>query len=222
MRIFRFHPYDLIIVVLVLMLIGRHMPGDTSSSDWKIANRHLVRGEFAQATQGYDAVIAKQPTFERAYFYRGVALFYLDRHSEAGAHFRRSLELGGDDYVLFWQYLASRRSGGGGEAELRAAIAERRLAANAWPGVLGAVLLGDAQITDAVKLIRVAPPKQQQGRLAEVFFYAGHRRLIDGDRRGALRLFQKAVETQATNYLEVTAAASELIRAAANPGELKK
>lgn len=215
MRFARLHPYDLIIVVLMLVLISRHLPGGGAMSEWTSANRHLVRGEFALAVEGYDAVLAKRPTFERAYFHRGVALFYLDRYSEAGTHFRRSLELGGDDYVLFWQYLASRRSGGGGEAELRAAIAERGLAANAWPGVLGALLLGEVKIRDAVKLIRRAPPKQQQGRLAEVLFYAGQRRLIDGDRPGALRFFQKAVETRATNYLEVTAAASELTRAAA-------
>ncbi|MEO5335585.1 MAG: hypothetical protein H7841_01640 [Magnetospirillum sp. WYHS-4] len=208
---FRLRLIDLVLVLLIGIMAIRHWPYDPAKEAWRVGFRQMIAGDHETALARFDDVLTAQPGFQRAFFYRGYSLFFLGRFNEAAQDFSEGLSLGGDPYMLFWRYMARRRSGAEGDGELLAGLRERNLDLDGWPGILGATLMGTAS-EDAVLARAVGENADSQaGLLAEAHFYLGQRRLIEGERDKALAHFRKAVATGAINYLEQSAAAQEVL-----------
>jgi lipoprotein NlpI len=207
---FRVHILDLFIAILIGILVVRHWPADPAREAWRAAFQDLMRGEYAAALPNLDRVLTAEPRFHRGFFYRGFALFFLGQFGDAARDFDEGLALGGDSYMLFWRYLAKRRQGGSGEAELLAGLADRELSLQEWPGILAAGMLRMATEDAVLDLAGAAPPDVRAGRVAEARFYLGQARLLAGDREGAVAHFRAAEATGAANYLEWRAATAEL------------
>lgn len=206
----RIHPLDGIILLLVAILVPRQWPGDPGKLAWKAGYENMARGEFSEAVDRFDQVLAERPDFDRAYFFRGFSLYYLRRHAEAAQDFDAGLALGGDPYMLFWRYMAKRRIGVDGAEELRAGLRQHSLDVKAWPGVLGAALLNEATAESVLDAAGAAPPERQAGWRTEAHFYLGQRHLLEGRREAARAHFMKAVEAGAVNYMEHGAAVHEI------------
>ena len=219
MRGFRPHPYDLIIVTLLVVLIARQWPQDPEKVAWRTANLHLARAEYEQAVEQFDRVLELRPEADRALFYRGIALFYLGRYRESAMSMDAGLQMNGDPFMLFWRYMARAHGEGGtaGQAELRQGLRERGLKTSTWPGVLAGALLGEATEEKTLELALSGAPGDKAGHAAEAFFYLGQRRLLEGKTPEATALFARAVNTRARNYLEYLGAAEELRRRGAPP-----
>lgn len=143
--------------------------------------------------------------------------FYLGRYAEAESLMREAVAKGAGterDYALLWLYLSAERQGGRGKA----AVAEHLENVDAKK-FIGAILRFLTDSIDSDALLRQASEEAKMTRLnlAEAHFFIGQKRLIQGRRDDALIAFQRAVDTQASPYREVTYARMELQRAQA-PG----
>lgn len=144
----------------------------------------------------------------------GAVQLYLGRAAEAETLLRDAVANGSGDereFALLWLYLAAERQGGRG----REAIAEHVDATDAKK-LTGAMLRHLVGTFDRDGLLRQAAEKPAMERLnlAEAHFFIGQRLLAQGQRDDALRHFQRAVDTGATPYREVSFARLELMRAA--------
>ncbi len=217
MRIGRFHVYDLIIVLAVAILLVRHMPVqerdpavEAARAALRAGAQHFERGEYAEAADLFAEAALVFPDNTSPYFGRGMALFFLERFNEAERAFAEGVERTNDPYLLYWRYLADRRSGGEGDERLRRDAEAMGLEPGTWRGAVVQILLGEADEQKAVAMASRAPGKQRAGWLCEAYFYLGERKLLDGDAKAAEKLFRKALGTRATKYIEYAAAAEEL------------
>ncbi len=217
MRIWKFHIYDIVILALVLILVWRHWPQPAGLAEWKAAYAHMMRGEYELAAKRFDDVIQIRPDADRAYFYRGLSLYFAGHYTESEAEFNTGLRSGGDAYGLYWKFLARQRRGGGGEEDLATGMKERGLDPRSWPGILGAALLGQADETAVMTQAAASPPNQRAGRMAEAYFYLAQRRLMKGDETVGRALLRRTLETRAESYIEYMAAAEELRRLGSLP-----
>jgi lipoprotein NlpI len=143
----------------------------------------------------------------------GSVQLYLGRPAEAEALLRDAVANGsgeGREFAMVWLYLAAERQGGRGAA----AVDEHLEGTDPkkMPGALLRYLVGRI---DRDTLLKQAAEKPEMERLnlAEAHYYIGQKLLAQGQRDEALRAFQRAVDTQATPYREVTFARLELQRA---------
>ncbi|KPF57954.1 hypothetical protein D621_07240 [beta proteobacterium AAP51] len=139
--------------------------------------------------------------------------YHLGRLPEAEALLREAVANGSGEsreFAMVWLYLAAERQGGRG-----AAAVEEHLEGTdpqKMPGALLRFLVGRM---DRAALLKhaAAKPEMERLNLAEAHYYIGQKLLAQGQRDDALRAFQRAVDTQATPYREVTFAQLELRRA---------
>ena len=137
----------------------------------------------------------------------------LGRPAEAEALLRDAVaNANGDEreFALAWLYLAAERQGGRGKAAI-----EEHVDGTDAKKLTGALLRFLVGSLDREALMRKANEKPEMERLnlAEAHFFIGQRQLAQGQREEALRSFQRAVDTQAAPYREVTIAKLELQRA---------
>jgi lipoprotein NlpI len=137
----------------------------------------------------------------------------LGRPAEAEVLLRDAVANGNGDereFALAWLYLAAERQGGRGKAAI-----EEHVEGTDPKKLTGSLLRYLVGSLDRDGLMRKANEKPEMERLnqAEAHFFIGQRLLAQGQRDEALRAFQRAVDTQATPYREVTFAKLELQRA---------
>lgn len=142
----------------------------------------------------------------------GILQLHLGRAPEAEALLREAAANGsgeGREFALLWLYLAAERQGGRGQA----AIADH-VDGSDPQRISGALLRHMAGRLDREALLRQASAKPEMERLnlAEAAFFIGQRLLLQGKRDEARYWFQRAVDTQATPFREVTLARLELAR----------
>lgn len=144
----------------------------------------------------------------------GSIQLHLGRAAEAEALLREAVANGGGEgreFALVWLYLAAERQRGGAGA---AAVDEYLEATDPkkMPGALLRYLVGRID-RDALLRQAAERPEMERLNLAEAHFYIGQKYLAQGQRDEAVRAFQRAVDTQATPYREVTFSRLELKRA---------
>ena len=137
----------------------------------------------------------------------------LGRAAEAETLLREAVANGNGDereFALAWLYLAAERQGGRGKAAIEEHVDGTD--AKKLTGTLLRYLVGSL---DRDALMRRANEKPEMERLnqAEAHFFIGQRLLAQGQRDEAMRSCQRAVDTQAAPFREVTFAKLELQRA---------
>jgi lipoprotein NlpI len=70
--------------------------------------------------------------------------------------------------------------------------------------------LGQLSESEFLKAANNDSPKKDKEQHCEAYYYAGERRVVDGDVVSALGLFQKCIETGEKTFQEFRSARSEL------------
>lgn len=106
-------------------------------------------------------------------------------------------------YAPIWLYLAERRAGGDGVAAT--ASYQPTSSRPAWPHAVLQYLRGTGSFDAAMAATR-EDGKPDAGRLCELYFYAGEKALLDGDKRTARQHWQKSVDTGVIEFNEYSMA----------------
>ncbi|MBI2900212.1 MAG: tetratricopeptide repeat protein [Planctomycetes bacterium] len=178
-------------------------------------NARKAQGDIPGAIADFDKAIEINPKDANAYRSRGY--MHYDRRSWADAlcDFRKTLELSAakEDYprLRFWlirarlgeceaatrdlaQYLKERNSGGSDD----------------WYSRIAGFLTGRISESDFLNAAESTDEKTDRERKCEAWFYAGTRRLIDGERDKAKEYFQKCLDTGVKTFCEHASAEAEL------------
>ncbi len=179
----------------------------------EIVTAHRDAGRAPEAVQLAGKMIAQHPGQWLPRWIRGSILFNSGEHAKAIADLDAVAGLRSDWPLLeVWLYAAQARSGGDGTPRLRKA--HRALGGAAWPAPVFNYMLG--RLPEA-RLLRQAKHKTaytQRQQECEAFYYIGQHLMIAGNARRAKGMFQRAVATQITDYIEFTGAKAELARLA--------
>jgi lipoprotein NlpI len=131
------------------------------------------------------------------------------------ADLRRACELSHSarDYSYFQIWLVRTKSGEreNATAELQAYLDNREpQKGREWPLKIGLFLAGRMTEDDLLKAADDANKRTDVNQHCEAFFYAGSKRLIDGDRIAARDYFKKCLATNVRDYTEFSSAEAEL------------
>jgi lipoprotein NlpI len=179
-------------------------------------NAHAAAGYFERAIADYDIALGYAPDLAKTYNNRANARFFLGRFAAAIADYRAALDIDPNDiYSMLWLYLAEGRAGGDGGPGLKGRAAA--LDGGDWPAPVARHYIGAVSGADVLAAARQSPAETRRERECEANFYLGAKRLIDGDRDGAARLFQAAIDTGVVHFAEYLGARAELARMGSLP-----
>jgi lipoprotein NlpI len=173
---------------------------------------YFFQGEIGRAGADYDMALGLNSFEPMAQVMRGLTR-YMDGHYPAAAEdFRKAMGMA-FPYPLahLWTYLAVRRAGKDGAAELRrnAEEVDRSL----WPGPLFRVYLGKLDAADALKAADKSGPKLRQRRQVQAHYFLSMLEQSRGRATVARAHFEATLETGAKHLVEYVAARIELERA---------
>ncbi len=205
------------LLLVVLLVAGAAVARADGLEHARAALEAESRRDFDQAivlyTKAIDAGDLSPKDLTDAFHYRGNANFFLGRFAAAARDYERGLTVDpGNIYPALWLYLARARAGGNAEQELSRNA--KKLDLFYWPGSVISLFLGE---TTPKKVLAAArdpflPKLAQLDQACEAYFYVGQYFLLRGERDEAVRLFRKALATNATDFVEYDAAKVELER----------
>jgi tetratricopeptide (TPR) repeat protein len=181
---------------------------------FKRGNVKQGKGDVDNAIADYTRAIEINPNYAAAYFNRGNVHYNRGSWKDALADYRRSFEFD-YDYSRLCVWLSRSRLNERDEAtrELAQYFAARKTGQpDDWPSKIARLFTGDLSEADFLKAAGSKDPKTDREQKCEAYFYAGSRRLLDGDKIGAKDLFQKCLDTRVMDFNEYTSAAAELKR----------
>jgi ankyrin repeat protein len=151
------------------------------------------------------------------YHTQGCSDYNARRFADALADFRKSCELGSDyeDYSYYRIWLIRSRQGEEEAAtkELQTYLVERtpQLPTD-WPLQVGRFLTGQLSESDFIKAADNTNAQTSSGQHCEAYFYAGSKRMINGDKMGAVDDLKKCLATNMTTFEEFQSASAELFQ----------
>ncbi len=167
------------------------------------------------ALDDFSKAIKLKPDHAGAYHNRGCLRYDSQDFTNALADFRRVLNLdSSEDYARFRVWLVRARLG-----EKRSATEEMQTfwnshktgAPNDWPSKIFRFLMGQLPEGDFLKAAEDTDSKKKpNGQRCEAYFFAGSKRLIEGDKTTAKNYFEKCVATGVRNFFEYQSANAEL------------
>jgi lipoprotein NlpI len=176
----------------------------------------MKRGDLTGALAVFTKAAVIGPPFPEIYVSLGQVQALLHQDAAALQSLRQALGLDPRlSYARFRIWLIRARQGEQAEAtqELRAQLAARPAdPGQAWALCVGRFLTGDSAETNfLLQAVETAKrPTDTLGQLCEARYYAGMKRLIDGDKAGARELLKQCEATRADNFIEYTSALVEL------------
>lgn len=172
---------------------------------------HHFQENYALAIRDYDQAIELDPDYALAYYNRALARFDQGLYIGSVPDFVRAFNLDPNNpYRAIGLYLAKARVG---DAD-REALASQAKAFNLarWPGPVIAMYIGQSAPETLLETARDPDPAMQRERQCEAYFYVAEELLLRGQREGAARMFQGAVNAGVTSLFEYVSARAELRR----------
>lgn len=178
------------------------------------AEAYRRRGDNNHALEDLNQLIRLKPTHAAAYHSRGCVFYDIAAWNDALRDFQMACELRYkyQDYSRFRIWLLRSRKGEdfGATHELRMYLSNRTSVKGPdWAGSIGKFLAGQisegAFFSEAESLKRELQPINT---ICESFFYAGAKRLIDGDPFMAKEYFEAAIKTRSIQQCEYRSAIS--------------
>ena len=166
--------------------------------------------------------IATDPRDGGAYHDRGCIYYNSHDVTKALADFRKSCELGSavQDYSYYRIWLIRAQSGEKEAAtqELVNYLNHRKAGKHGdWPLKVGRFLAGQLSESDFLKAAASTNAQTDQEQHCEAYFYAGSKRLIEGDKTTATDYFKKCLATDLKHFEEYQSAEAELQFLQASP-----
>jgi lipoprotein NlpI len=175
------------------------------------ANAYRCKGEYGHAIEDYNKAIGLDPNDAKVIKSRGIAEFYLGQFDPARKDLETALQLDPKDpYTAIWLYVTRVKLGRDAKGGLAKDAAQLNL--GTWPGKVIGLYLGNTTKETVLSSAKDPDPKKDRERQCEAGFYLGEEALRQGKRDEAVTLFQQAVETRVTNFIEYTGALDELKR----------
>ena len=196
---------------------------------WAYYNRARLQaqlGRYEAAAADYRQALAHNPQNADALFGLGTAQYLSGRYAEAIDSLGKALAAPSDAmltlgapgaiadasaearYRLIWRYLARRRAGQDGTAELRQADAANQ--GRGWPAPVVDYLLGS--ISAEQLLASAATQADSASRSCEAEAYIGEAQLLGQQREAALKQLRQAHDHCPHGFVEYALAAAELDR----------
>lgn len=170
------------------------------------------RQNFNQSYDAFDSAIELDPSYEFAYFNRGIALYYGGRASLAAQDFEVFRQYQQNDpYRVLWQFLA--------DVELDKHQAQQKLAAYAksindavWAKSIIELYLNEITQNTFIERLtdNVNSNEGLTQRLCEAYFYLGKYNQMQGDTNSAINFFKLALSTNVYEFVEHRYAKLEL------------
>jgi lipoprotein NlpI len=172
-----------------------------------------VKGDLQGALADFAKAIGIDPEYKAPYGFRAHLHYDQQAWKESLADYRKLAELDPIyDYARFGVWLAQARLGDKEAAskDLQAYLKTRHGKPEDWPAQVGAFLAG--QLAEAAFLKAAASNDRRKNaeQLCEACFYAGTKRLLDGDKPAAQDYFEKCLATDVKSFSEYDSAAVEL------------
>jgi lipoprotein NlpI len=172
---------------------------------------HSNKLQYDRAIQDFDQALKLDPDNENVFQNRGVAHFNLGHYTEASRDFKESLHEKPDHpYAALWLFVARKRMGEDGLAELKSEAEDHDL--DRWPGPLLAYYLGSLSLADVERAAEDQDPKVKGWNLCELNFYVGEMEVEAKNDAAARASFEKAVAQCPPNFIEYKGARAELTR----------
>ena len=177
------------------------------------------KSDFAGALVDYDRIIeinSTNPTIVGpAYHRKGILNYILKKYNDAYANFQQACAYDPKncDYYYFYIWLIREHWGDRESAnkELQSYMENRKNGTNEdWQSKIGHFLIGQLTEQQLFSAAENSNSKTEQEQLCEAFFYAGSKRLIEGDKTGAEDDFQKCKITGCKEFEEYICALAEL------------
>jgi lipoprotein NlpI len=182
-------------------------------------NRSIAKadmGDIYGAMADDNKAIELYPKYMLAYRSRGFLHYNLREFADSLADFQKYCELGSNasqDYSSFRIWLIRARLGEQDSAtkELQTYLQNRKAQKpEDWPLKVGRFLAGELPEPDLFKAAEAPDKKGDDGRLCDVWFYAGSKRLIEGDKTTAMDYFAKCLATNMKTFQDYLSAEAEL------------
>ncbi len=170
---------------------------------------HYSDGRYAEAIALSSKLIQESPDHWLPRYTRGMSLFDTGKHAEAAADLALLCSARADwPHCELWLYAARERSQQDGVTGL--AEASKKVDLKAWPGPVFRFFLGKLSAQALLALAKDKDPQKQLEQECEAYYYVGQQLLIQGKAKQAKPMFEKAVATQVTNFVEYGSAKAEL------------
>lgn len=174
-----------------------------------------LKGDYEGAIRDHTRAIALRPNSASAYRNRAYARYEMRMWEEALIDFRKAIQLNphDQDYARFRIWLILARLGKEKEAtrELNRYLVQRKTqGAEDWVLHIGRFLLGKISEGKLFEGTKADDKNESKERECEAYFYAGTKRLINGDRETARRYFQRSVQTGIRYFSEYSSALAGL------------
>jgi lipoprotein NlpI len=181
-------------------------------------NRGMLKndkGDLGGAAADFTKAIELNPKDAWAYRQRGCLHYNSHAFLDALVDFRKSCELNSEvqDYSYFRIWLIRARLG-----EQEAATKELQTYWNNhktgkpsdWPSKISSFLTGQLTESDFFEAAENTDKKKDSEQHCEAYFYAGSKRLIEGDKTTATNYFEKCLATDKKSFDEYQSTAAEL------------
>jgi tetratricopeptide (TPR) repeat protein len=179
-------------------------------------NVKKAKGDFDGAIKDYDKAVELNPKDYSAFNGRAHLHYDKGQWTDALSDFRKSIESnpGEDDYPHFRVWLDRKRLGEnkGVDRELQIFMETRLGRPDDWAASIGAFLMGQITEEAFLKAADSAVETKRKEQQCEAYFYAGSKRLIDGDKTLAQSYFELCAATGRKTSYDYASAAAELLR----------
>ncbi len=191
------------------------LKADVARSYGDRGNVKGAQGDAEGAMADYSKSIELDPTNTFVYHLRGFLYYDTHESTNALADLRKpaSLDTSERDYTHFYIWLARARLGEEAAAmdELEDYRQNRKGGpTDDWAGSVLAYLAGQLSESELFKAAESEDVTKTSEQQCEAYFYAGSKRLIDGDKMTAANYFQKCLATGHVGFSEYQSAAAEL------------
>jgi tetratricopeptide (TPR) repeat protein len=169
---------------------------------WGRADVRMLTGGFDAALEDYTRCVVdnlkskKEDRSDLGFLYQDRGGAYLAKHDAAAAlkDFREAVKENGGGHagVLVWLARVKNGEKEAADQELTAGLAKIKESAESWHEKLIGFLLGS--VTEAELTGAAEASESQQNPECEAWFYAGIKRGLSGDKKGAAECFKKAME----------------------------
>ena len=163
-------------------------------------------GDLDKSIADYTEAIRIEPKYANAYQGRGYTNFEMGNFAEAASDLLHLFDLrtAPAPYPTLWRFLALRRTGEDGVAELSDSMA--KLKTTKWPYPVMEFFVGKRTMADMKSAASNTDEK------CETEFYSGEWYLLGGDKAEAKKAFEAALQICPKSFIEYSGARAELNR----------
>ena len=179
-------------------------------------NTKRAKGDFAGALADYNRALELNPRSVPTYYSRAILKVTQGDSEGALADFKKCDELAKNelkDYAQIQMWLIRTRTGAKETAnqELAACLDHRAGGASGeWTARIESFLLGRISEPDFTAAAASPDGRKERGQQCEMWYYAGMKQLLTGDKKAAAEDFRKSVGTGEKSFTEYDLAQFEL------------